>query len=87
MLQTIYKYALYDSVTTLALPERAEVLTVQMQGSTPTMWVKVNPGALTEDRVFRICATGQKLLSNEMLKYIATIQNGPYIFHVFEVIR
>jgi hypothetical protein len=38
-MKTIYKYEIKASLNQLSIPEDAEILTVQMQGDNPQLWV------------------------------------------------
>lgn len=69
----------------LYIPKGGEVLTVQIQGATPCMWVLVNPKAEIEIRTFSIVGTGHPIKYN-LGKYIGTFQllGGSLVFHIFE---
>jgi len=97
---TIWKYAipLSDNFA-IKMPEHAQVLCVQMQGRTPTMWALVDNDHKLVDREFVTLGTGnpitEKLLYDMI--YIGTyqavmdsMQFGPYfpsglVWHIFEV--
>ena len=51
MNKTIWKYQLDTTdKQTITMPFGAEILSVQMQGLNPCMWVLVNPSKELEDR-------------------------------------
>lgn len=86
-MRSIWKYALEitDEIE-LKMPCAAKVLTVQMQGNTPTLWAVVNPDEPLEIRRFRIFATGQPLQNIELMltEYVGTFQHGGFVGHLFE---
>lgn len=83
---TIYKYVLpiIDSIC-ISMPEKAEILTVQIQSETICLWAKCNPNGPYETRKFCIIGTGNPMPDNN-LKYIGTVQmaDGRLVWHVFE---
>lgn len=85
----IYKYELNSENCTIKLPSGAEVLRVEMQSSGIFLWAAVNPDTKDfEKRRFMILATGQDIEQYENLRYINTmfVDNGTFVFHVFEVL-
>lgn len=57
-LHRVYKYELYArDVTTLGLPQGAELLTVAFQGDSLCLWALVNPEAPIAQRDFRVAGT------------------------------
>lgn len=86
MSNTIYKYPfeIGDDVT-ISMPRGATVLSVQMQGETPTMWAIVDPKAPIEARRFRIFGTGHPVPSVFGIgNFVATFQQGPFVWHMFD---
>jgi hypothetical protein len=89
-MKTIFKYPIpQEGVFELKLPEKAKILTVQIQKGNPQMWAIVDPQAPLEKRIFRLAGTGHPLESwpeSEFL-YIGTFQlfEGDFIGHLFEV--
>lgn len=88
-MKTIWKYTLevIDNQL-LELPEKSEILTVQMQHGYPQLWAIVNSELPKEKRHIRIHGTGHMVISVDNLKYISTFQmeKGELVFHVFEVV-
>ena len=88
-MRTIYKYQLDLVVTQVVmLPKGAEILTVQKQfrslgTETMCMWALVDPDAKAEPRTIFIQGTGFEIHA-DFKRYIATVQDGPYVWHVFE---
>jgi hypothetical protein len=91
----VYKYPLSlasgDSETSrgvlfrLPIPPTSEILCVQMQGNTPTLWALVPPiGDTLDTRTFRLVMTGEDSVYPGDV-YVGTVQDGPWVYHVFEV--
>jgi hypothetical protein len=72
----------------IEMPEGAQVLTVQTQGQRPCLWAVVDifDGSLTEMRTFEIHGTGNLIENGSIInqRYIATFQQPPFVWHVFE---
>lgn len=70
---------------TLELPLDAVVLSAQFQ-LTPTLWIMVDTDMPTESRKFFIIDTGREIEEGitKFLRFIATIQDGPTAWHLFE---
>jgi hypothetical protein len=85
--KTIWKYPLQPDVTTLDMPQGAQVLTVQVQGNRPVLWALVDPCQLKRKRRFAVFGTGHDI-PDEVGKYIGTFQllDGGLVFHLFEVL-
>jgi hypothetical protein len=83
-MKTIQKYPL-KPLTELYLPHGAEILTVQMQGNAPHLWVLADPQAPLERRQFHVYGTGTNV-PDQPGRYIATFQmlDGQLVWHVFE---
>lgn len=81
----VYKYPLpIGDWVTVAMPEGAEPLCVQMQNGAPLMWARITVGNLPAPNHFRIAGTGHDLGSN-VGKHIGSFQmhGGALVFHVF----
>ncbi len=87
MAKRIYKYPLQLGETILKLPFGAQVLTAQDQGGTITIWALVNTEDIQpETRKFTVVGTGHTLPdSADVSNWIATLQQGQYVWHVFEL--
>lgn len=86
-MKTIYKYPLpYGRLlgVKLYMPTGAQILSVQMQDGDMVMWALVDPQNPKEHRDdIRIYGTGFELLSSPG-RHVATLQDGPFVWHVFE---
>lgn len=91
MNKQIWKFQLTSFKMSIDVPIGAEILSVQMQGDIPCIWLLVNPKAPTQSRYFEIYGTGTDIPYDMgiMRNYIGTYQldNGDFIFHVFERIN
>lgn len=83
---TIHKFPLQlTDLQQVAMPEGARVLTAQVQSSLICLWASVDPAAKQVNRCFVIAGTGEPIDGSE--QYIGTVQQGGYVWHVFEVVR
>ena len=87
-MKTIYKYPLIPPVEArLRMHEGATPLAVQMQNGEPFLWAVVDTDApIGEPRRFRTYGTGDALAEGEERVYIGTIQEGQFVWHIFEVL-
>jgi hypothetical protein len=84
-METIYKYPLRllaDEIT-LLLPSGAEVLSVGTQGSEIMIWARVHTNHVDEKRTFVVRGTGHPLTGQEG-RFIGTVQQEPFVWHIFE---
>jgi hypothetical protein len=72
----------------LLLREDAEILTIQNQGGLLTLWEKheVEQKKPSIERIIRIVGTGH-LFDDKKLKYITSVQQGIFVWHIFEKIK
>ena len=86
-MKTIWKFPLESQeYSEIEMPHGAEVLAAQVQNKTICLWATVDPEAPKQPRMFQICGTGISMLEHVERNYIATVQIGPYVFHIFEVL-
>lgn len=96
----IFKYPLPDNCMVeqfrILLPHGSKVLTVQMQNGKPYIWAQHEPGARKCERDFLVVSTGEQFeiettrigpLSREvqMSRYVGTWQDGPHVWHLYEI--
>jgi hypothetical protein len=90
-MKEIWKYKLDPRVSTIPMPEGAEILSVQVQRETPCVWAEVDPTHPLYVRTFEIYGTGHPIndMSGHERKFIGTFQlnQGDLVFHVFETIK
>jgi hypothetical protein len=85
----IYKYPIpfvIGRAIPVTMPRGAKILSVQVQGETLCLWAMVDPSLPTETETIRIIATGEPIDPTlaVMIDHLATIQSGPYVWHVFK---
>lgn len=84
MMKQIYKYethAHYINIT-FNIPVGAKFLSLQSQNSFLCFWFLVAPENQREKRHFRII--GDWDFDDNHLEYIGTVQDGSFVWHVFE---
>ena len=66
------------------MPIGAQILHVDTQepGQLATVWALCDPDALLEMRTLKVRGTGHCV--EEGLRHLATFQQGPFVWHVFE---
>lgn len=79
----IWKYTLWHGVNPIAMPDGARVVHFDIQAGVYTMWALVTPGPLVAPRQFMIFGTGHDI--PEHAEYIATAQQPPFVWHLFEL--
>ena len=85
-MKTIWKFPVeITDYQTIEMPANAQILAVQMQGSTPQLWAIVHPEAQVEKRYFRVYGTGHRV--DQVGNFIGTFQmhGGSLVWHMFEV--
>jgi hypothetical protein len=88
-MKTIWKWSLImKDMQWIAMPEGAEILTVQMQGDVPQVWALVDPKAHQIPRTIMIYGTGHPVDTERHTRYISTFQmhDGALVFHAFEAL-
>ena len=83
----VYKFhaPLSSSVFDANMNVGAKVLSAQMQGEDPVMWALVDTSKPMETRHFRWYATGEAFNQDDAGGFVATVQMGQFVFHLFEV--
>lgn len=81
----VYKYQLdFLERQTINLPKGATVLDVQCQGRRICLWALINPDEEGCDKfTYRVFGTGRDLPDMGNLIFVATVQDGPFVWHVF----
>lgn len=87
----IWKYRLDRDVPgsqVIEMPDFSVALTAQIQDDRICLWAFVDPSKPPRQRKFEVIATGQTVNgwigNGNHRTYIATVQQGPYVWHVFE---
>lgn len=83
-MKTIHEYRCpFANTVAIPMPEGAEVLTVQIQNGEPHIWALVDTEKPRKLRSFEIVGTGQP--ADNLGRYVGTVQDGSFVWHVFEV--
>jgi hypothetical protein len=85
-MKRIYKYELKDG-RGVEMPIGAKVLTIQTQNGLPYIWALVDTDVECDFRYFTIVGTGHDFPEADDFTYINTIQDGPFVWHIFELIK
>lgn len=91
-MRSIWKFPLVTTDTqTIRMPEKAKILTVQVQHGVPVLYTEVDTEREYEDRRIEIFGTGHPMPNNDgkcpsRIRYIGTyqVQDGYLVFHVYE---
>lgn len=85
--ETVWKYELdITDHRTLLVPAGAEFLSAQMQNGKLCVWARVDanqPGSMSFLRHIWIVGTGNPMPGNPV-RHIDTVQDGSFVWHVFE---
>lgn len=72
---------------TLKLPYGARILHAGMQFRDICVWYVCDPASSLTDRTFIVYGTGHEMKEDEYYRHVNTIQDGPFVWHVFEVLE
>lgn len=85
MTQRIFKYHIeVVDRQTIAMPQGARILCVQIQTGMPCLWAMVDDEAPLAARDIHIRGTGHDCAGAEAFAYIGTFQMPGLVFHVFD---
>jgi hypothetical protein len=80
----IWKFPLGDGMAQdIEMPMHAEILTVQVQHGHVCLWAKVAPENVKKPRRIHIVGTGHEVPKGAF-GYIGTVQQGVFVWHIFE---
>lgn len=84
-MQTIWKYPLkLVDRQTIEMPQGARILTAQYQEKVLCVWAEVDTIKHREKREILIQGTGPPLNSVFANRYIGTVQDDLFVWHVYE---
>lgn len=87
MARTIWKFPVSAELgATIDIPVGAQVLTAQLQSGSLVIWALVEADARSVKRAVHVIGTGwtSPFPDNvDYIDYIATFQDGPFVWHVF----
>ncbi len=82
-MKVIYKYRMADKVE---MPKNSAILSVAMQHDKLTLWALVETEEPLIHRLFFVAGTGSsQLLSADSKTFIATVQDPPFVWHIFDL--
>lgn len=81
-MKRVYKYRIED--LDVLIPEGAEFCHLGFQGDELYIWFLVDPAKPVKARKFRIHGTGSPISDDR--KFIGTVFDGPFVWHVFELV-
>jgi hypothetical protein len=84
-MKRIYKYELKEG--SVEMPIGAKILSIQYQNNRPYIWALVDTDVECDFRYFTIVGTGEDFPEADDFTYINTIQDGPFVWHIFEYIK
>jgi hypothetical protein len=85
-MDTIYKYPLrIIDAQEVEMPRGAKILSAQMQEEFLCLWALVEITKEKETRTIVIHGTGHPVYNVSDKKFIGTVQQGPLVWHVFEI--
>jgi len=82
----VYKYPFeISSLVEVAIPKDHKILLVECQGQHPCIWAQVNLPSPTVVKRFRIYGTGHEIDPFETISHVASFQQGPFVWHMYEI--
>jgi hypothetical protein len=83
-MKTVWKYSISHGLNVPMMPRGALPLAFAEQGGSLCLWALVEPAMPKQPRTFMLHGTGHEdIAPNE--HYIGTAQQGPFVWHLFEV--
>ena len=82
----ILKYQLKkDDEQIIKIPERSEILDIQLQNGIPVMWAKVDPESEDIEIKINMYGTGWEINDDDTTEdiYLSTVQDGSFVWHFF----
>ena len=89
-MKRVLKFALNqpsEHVFGIDLPIGAEFMTAAYQGEMPQAWFLCPMDAKSDPRIFLIVGTGWEIHNKGEWKYLQTLFQGPYVWHLFELLE
>lgn len=86
---SVYKYTLNDLASTqeLTLPKESKFLKASMQHNKITLWYLVDLQQVNKNSIkhtIHVKGTGSPSSKISTMKYLDTVFNGPYVWHLFQ---
>jgi hypothetical protein len=89
VMRTIYKATLdFDKEEhAVTMPGSAVSRHFAMQNGKPCVWYELDTSLVSTVRHYRIYGTGWPFNSDPRWSYVGTTQDGPFIWHLYELLR
>jgi hypothetical protein len=85
-MKTIWNYPLeVTDLQTLKIPQGAQILSAQIQSGQLMLWALVDTSNPCEKVKIEVVGTGNPI-ADACRKYISTVQMGPFVWHVFQLV-
>ena len=82
-MKTVWKFPLTGVESIITMPAKAKIVSAAIKDKTMVLWAEVDTEAPLDDRTFVVKGTGHRL--NDLEFYVATIQDPPFVWHIYEV--
>lgn len=86
MSRVVHKQEVNVGRNELAIPEFAQLLSVQEQHGMFVLWYLCDPDAPKSKRVVVGIGTGHAFHDHHKMNYISTVQQSSFVFHFFEAL-
>ena len=81
-MKSIYKYEI-GMGRFLDVPDMWVPLTAQIQRGVLCLWAKVDTDNVCVTKKVVVCRTGHDIGFSDRMKYIGTVQDGEFVWHVY----
>jgi len=86
-MNTVWKTKLGLGKNDISMPKGSNLLTVMEQDSTICLWYRCDDSAAPETRRLIVSGTGQPAPAPETSRYIGSVCQEPFVWHVFELLE
>ena len=85
-MQAVWKFPLSAADTqVIKMPASAKLMSIQYQAGKPCLWALVDPDQPEVGHRLILCvSTGFVIANLDLSKFIATVQEGPFVWHFFD---
>ena len=74
----------HERTQIVKMPLKSEIMDIQMQNGTPTMWAMVDPETDEIEVKINMYGTGDETHENVLKdEYLSTVQDREYVWHFF----
>lgn len=84
-MRTIYKYPIkVTDVQEVKMPFGAKIICAQLQNEVVTLWAECETFNSNTSRTIEIFGTGHQIDGQYSRTYVGTVQQGGFVWHVYE---